>query len=223
MTTRIRHLCRLPLVLVLALIPLVAVTEVSDLNLRLPWDIVSETMALDGKTSTVIYTGLRFSQGNISIEADEGRAANLEQRNSSWQFSGNVVIDVDTGHIECDSAVLLFDGNVLSTATVTGAPASFEMKRADAEDVTQASAGKLHYDVKNGVIEFSEQATITESGNQISSNYLVYNINERRINADSTGDSEGRVRITYTPTNGNGAEPEEATDTTVPEDEDENP
>ena len=49
------------------------------------------------------------------------------------------------------------------------------------------------------MIEFSEQATITEGGNQISSHMLVYNILEQRINADSTGADDDRVRITYTP------------------------
>jgi len=49
------------------------------------------------------------------------------------------------------------------------------------------------------VVAFSEQATITEGGNQISSNYLVYNIKEQRINAQSGGAGEPKVRITYTP------------------------
>ena len=31
---------------------------------------------------------------------------------------------------------------------------------------------------------------------------LVYNIAEQRIKADSSGVEDGRVRITYTPTNG---------------------
>ncbi|MEL7187824.1 MAG: lipopolysaccharide transport periplasmic protein LptA [Pseudomonadota bacterium] len=176
-----------------------AMAQTVDLDLRLPWDIVSETMAFDGKTSTIIYTGLRFSQGRISIEANEGRATSAAQENSSWQFSGDVVIDVDQGKIRCDAASLQFDGNVLSVATVTGAPATFEMRRADSDDTTYAEAGKLLYDVPKGIIEFSDDATITEAGNQISSHYLVYNINERRINADSSGNGGERVRITYTP------------------------
>ena len=32
--------------------------------------------------------------------------------------------------------------------------------------------------------------------------YLVYNIAEQRINADSSGEEDDRVRITYTPPNG---------------------
>ena len=53
-----------------------------------------------------------------------------------------------------------------------------------------------------GIVEFADDATINESGNQISSNFLVYNIREQRIDADSSGNEDGRVRITYTPTNG---------------------
>lgn len=170
-----------------------------DLDLRLPWDIVADTTEFDGKASTIIYKGLRFSQGRISIEADEGRATSTDQDNAAWQFSGNVVIDVQQGKIRCDAASLTFDGNVLSVATVTGAPATFELKRSNSEDLTYAEAGKLLYDVPRGIIEFSEQATITEAGNQISSHYLVYNIVERRINADSSDNGGERVRITYTP------------------------
>ena len=84
----------------------------------------------------------------------------------------------------------------------TGSPATFSMQRAGSDDTTHAAAGKLLYDVRNGVIEFSEEATITESGNQISSNFLVYNILERRINADSSGEDGDRVRLTYTPVDG---------------------
>jgi len=211
--------------LILLILPSLATAQIVDLD-RLPWTIDSETMAFDGKTSTIIYTGLQFSQGEISIEADEGRATTREQEQSIWQFSGNVLIDLTNGHIECDFAELQFAGSVLNTATVTGKPATFELTRTDADDVTYAEAGNLKYDVVKGIIEFSEQATITESGNEISSNYLVYNILERRINADSSGVGEDRVRITYTPTNELGelgaTEPEDEPDPEI-EDDSENP
>jgi len=205
MTNTIRNL--IPLLLVLGA-PFPAHAQEADLNLRLPWTINSETMSFDGKTSTVIYTGLRFSQGNIFIEADEGRSTVNEKDSGFWSFAGNVIIDVNQGRIECQSAELTFSGNVLTRAVVTGAPATFRMQRSGADDTTHASASKLLYDVQNGVIEFSGQATITESGNEISSSYLVYNISERRINADSSGTGDDRVRITYTPTETNAEEPE---------------
>jgi len=185
------------------LLPALSFAQDGELDLRrLPWDIFAETMDFDGKTSTYIYTGVQFSQGDISISSDEGRATVNDEDRGSWSFEGNVVIDVSSGHIECQYAELFFDGNVLVKAVVSGSPATFLMQRSGSDDATHAEAGKLLYDVRKGVIEFSEQATITESGNQISSNYLVYNINDRRINADSSGADDDRVRVIYTPIDG---------------------
>ena len=207
--------------LALAALPAVARAQVVDLD-QLPWTLDSETAVFDGKTSTYIYTGLRFSQGNISIESDEGRGTNGTENNRQYTFSGNVVITVDNGRIECDVADLYFKGSTLSSAVVTGSPAIYELKREDADDMTRAEAGRLRYDVVAGAIEFSDNATITEGGNQISSNYLLYNINERRIKADSAGTEEDRVRIQYTPTTEEMEALEDAENPEAPED-DENP
>jgi lipopolysaccharide transport protein LptA len=73
------------------------------------------------------------------------------------------------------------------------------MQRANSPDPTYAEAGRLEYDLSKGIIEFSEQATISENGNQISSSYLVYNIKKQLINAQSGGDGDPKVRIIYTP------------------------
>lgn len=196
----------------LILLPQLASAQLTDLDGRLPWDIDAESTSYDGKTATLIFRGLRLSRGSIAIEADEGRVTNKDMEDSSWQFSGNVIIDVGNGHIECASAVLKFADYDLRLAVVTGSPASFRLTRPGSSEATVAEAGRLSYDVEAGIIEFSENATITEGGNQFSSNYLVYNIVEQRINADSSGSEDGRVRIIYTPTNGEDIE-----------DEDENP
>lgn len=203
------------LLAILSLLPLFATAQVTDLDLRLPWDIDADSTSYDGKTSTLIFSGLRLSRGSISIEADQGRVTNKDMEDSSWLFEGNVIIDVENGHIECESAVLQFDEYELKLAVVTGSPASFIMTRPGGSDTTTAEAGRLSYDVSAGIIEFSEQVTIIESGSQISSNFLVYNIAEQRISADSSGTEDGRVRIVYTPTNG--------VESKEPPDEDENP
>jgi lipopolysaccharide transport protein LptA len=188
--------------LALAAIAPAAAAQVSDLDMRLPMDIISENTTYDGKNSMIIFSGLRLTQGGVRIEADEGRATRMELEDATWRFAGNVTIDVGNGHIECDSAELFFDEFQLKVAVVAGSPATYELQRAGAEEPTQAQAGLLKYDVDAGVIEFSDGATITEGGNQISSHMLVYNIAEQRINADASGEEDGRVRITYTPANG---------------------
>ena len=203
--------------------PPLASTQVTDLDLRLPWDIDAESTSFDGKTSMIIFTGLRLSQGRTSIEADEGRATNTEGESGIWQFTGNVIIDVQNGRIECDAANLTFLQYQLRQAEVTGSPAKFRLQRPGTDEITYAEAGRLSYDVDGGIIEFSDNATINEGGNQISSNFLVYNITEQRINADSTGSEDGRVRITYTPTNGDDTVNDQAAPPVEPEAEDGNP
>jgi lipopolysaccharide transport protein LptA len=185
-------------------LPCLAAAQVNDLDMRLPMDIDANNTTFDGKNSMIIFNGLRLTQGTVSIQADEGRATRMELEDSTWQFSGNVIINIGAGRIECDSADLFFDDFRLQRAVVKGSPAIYNLRRAGSDDVTHGEAGRLRYDVDAGIIEFTEQATITEGGNQISSNMLVYNIAEQRIKADSTGVEDGRVRITYTPTNGVG-------------------
>lgn len=174
-----------------------AAAQVSDL--RLPISLDADSTDYDGKNSMLMFSGLRLTQGNIGVEADEGRASKLDFEDSVWRFTGNVVIDTENGHIECDTADLKFTSHQLSEAILTGAPATFELKRPGSEEITYAEAERLQYDFAGGIVEFSGNAIITEGGNQISSSYLVYNIAEQRINAQSGGDGDPKVKITYTP------------------------
>ncbi|MDJ0709315.1 MAG: lipopolysaccharide transport periplasmic protein LptA [Woeseiaceae bacterium] len=206
MITR-RHL---PLWLSAALLLATAANgQVNELDMRLPMDINAENTTYDGRNSMIIFSGLRLTQGRIRIEADEGRATRMELEDATWSFAGNVSIDIGAGRIECDTAELRFDEFQLKQAVVTGSPAIYDLQRPGSEDTTHAEAGRLRYDVAAGIIEFADDATITEGGNQISSNVLVYNVAEQRISAEGSGEDDGRVRITYTPTNGT-PEPEAA-------------
>ena len=188
---------RLAFPIVLLLLPGLAAAQLTDP--RLPISLDADSTDYDGKSAMLRFEGLRLSQGNIGIEADEGLASKLDFEDSVWKFTGNVIIDIENGHIECDSADLQFIDHQLKLAVVEGTPATFELTRAGSDEPTYAEAGKLKYDLDTGVIEFSEEATITEKGNQISANFLVYDIKEQRINAESSGSEDGRVRITYTP------------------------
>ena len=183
----------------IALIMLPALAFAQDRDLRLPISLDADSTDYDGKSSMLMFRGLRLSQGNIGVEADEGRASKLDFQDSVWRFAGNVIIDVDDGHIECESADLRFTDHKLRLATIQGSPATFRLRRPGSDDITYAEAGLLQYDLDTGVVEFSEQATITEGGNQISSNFLVYNIREQRIKAQSGGNGDDKVKITYTP------------------------
>jgi lipopolysaccharide transport protein LptA len=173
-----------------------AAAQITDM--RLPISLDADATDYDGKSSMLTFRGLKLSQGNVGIQADEGRATKLDFEDSMWEFAGNVIIDVENGHIEADTANLQFADHQLTLATIDGSPATFELTRPGSDEITYAEAGHLKYNLATGIIEFSEEAKITENGNQISSSYLVYNITERRINAQSSGDGN-KVKMTYTP------------------------
>lgn len=183
--------------LIPGILPRIAVAQETDLQLPISLD--ADSTDYDGKSSMLMFSGLKLTQGSIGIQADVGRASNLDFEDSVWQFSGNVVIDVENAHVECESADLKFSGHQLQIANITGSPATFRMQRPGSDVVTYAEAGKLEYDFVDGIVEFSGNATITEGGNQISSEYLVYNIEEQRINAQSAGEGNPKVKIRYTP------------------------
>lgn len=187
------------LLLLATISPAPRVAAAQETELQLPISVDADFFNYDGKNSMLTYRGLKLTQGNIGIQADIGRGSSLDFEDSVWQFSGNVVIDVDNGHIECESADLRFSGHQLQMADISGSPATFRIQRPDSDVVTYAEAGKLQYDFTDGIVEFSDNARITEGGNQISSDYLVYNIKEQRINAQSGGDGNSKVKITYTP------------------------
>ncbi len=168
-------------------------------DLRLPVIIDAEATDYDGKTSMLRFTGLRLTQGRIGIEADVALASRMDFDDSVWRFDGNVAFDVEGGHVTCDSANLEFSDFQLLVAHIQGSPATFEFQRLGSADTTYAEAENLHYDVAAGIIEFSGNARITEGGNEISSETLIYNIGEQRINAASSGNGGDRVTVTYTP------------------------
>ncbi len=201
------------------MLPMLSFAQQDDL--RIPLQLDADFTDLDGKSSMIMFRGLRLTQGSLGITANEGRATKMDFEDSVWHFDGDVVIDVDDGHIESDSAEMQFSGYELRLATLIGSPATFRLTRAGSDDVTYAEAGKLEYDLEAGVIEFSGQAMITEGGNQIASNFLVYNIREQRINASSGGDGEPKVRITYTPGDPSAPTPaEDGDDADVPPESD---
>ena len=183
--------------LALALLPGFAAAQTSDL--RLPITLAADSTDYDGKSSMMMFQGLRLSQGTTNIEADEGRASKIDFEDSVWHFDGNVIIDVEAGHIESDSAELRFADTQLRLAIIEGSPATFELRRPESDEITYAEAGRLKYDLDAGIVEFSDEAVITEGGNQISSSYLMYNIAEQRINAQSSGEGDEKVKITVIP------------------------
>ncbi|MDA9108812.1 hypothetical protein N9X63_06265 [Woeseiaceae bacterium] len=169
---------------------------------KLPITIDAESTDYEGEESILTFNKLKLSQGNISIIADSGQANKLDFENSVWQFKGNVKIILNNGEINAASTYLEFKGHQIRVAKITGSSeqqAILKLYREEKLSITKATADRIDYDFDAAIIDFSGNVSIVEDGNQISSSYLVYNINKQTIQAQSKNQNNPKVKITYTP------------------------
>ncbi len=172
----------------------------------LPISVDADTSELDRKNQTVIFRGVRVTQGSLSIHADRADTSALEFSNTLWTFTGNVQISTEDTRIDADKAQLRFVDHKLVSAVVTGDPATFEQETTtdDEKKITRGRAGVIDYDVSNGILQLKSDARINQGANEISGNVLRYDMPNERIVADSDSEGTQRVHITIVP-------PEEAT------------
>ena len=115
---------------------------------------------------------------------------------------GNVEITLENGKILANKTFLEFQGHQIKIANISGSEgnqAVLEFQRQEQKHITIAMANRIDYDFEAAMIDFSGDVTIIEDGNQISSNYLLYNIEQQTIQAQSDNQDDPKVRITYTP------------------------
>ena len=169
---------------------------------KLPITIDAESTDYEGDESILTFNKLNLSQGDISITADSGQANKLDFENSVWQFMGNVKIILSNGKINADSTYLEFKGHQIKIAKISGSSqrqATIEFQRQEKTQITLATADRIDYDFDAAMIDFSGKVSIMEDGNQISSDYLVYNLKKQTIQAQSNSQDSPKVKITYTP------------------------
>ena len=166
---------------------------------ELPINIDAESTGYLADESVLTFTKLNLSQGGISIYADRGEASKLDFENSTWRFEGNIRITLENGRIESDFAHLEFEGHQIKIARIQGSPAKLLIDGKDEVTRTSAIANRIDYDFQKSLIDFSGNVSIREGGNQISSEYLVYNIKDQSIQAQSDSKDDSKVKITYTP------------------------
>jgi len=166
---------------------------------ELPINIDAESTGYLADESVLTFTKLNLSQGGISISADRGEASKLDFENSNWRFEGNIIINLENGRIESDFAHLEFEGHQIKIARIQGSPAVLLIDREAEVERTSAIANRIDYDFQRSLIDFTGNVSIQEGGNQISSEYLIYNIKDQSIQAQSNSDDNSKVKITYTP------------------------
>lgn len=166
-----------------------------------PISLDAESSELDRRTNRVSFTGLRITQGSLTILADEAEADRLDFEDTRWQFTGNVRITLDESLLQSSEATLTFVSHRLVHAIARGDPATFEDRRPESAVPMKGRAREVEYDLEAGIIRLHRDARITEGDNEISGANLVYDVAAERVRAEGDGEDE-RVRITIVPPTG---------------------
>jgi len=166
---------------------------------ELPINIDAESTGYIGDQSTLTFKKINISQGDISIYADYGESSKLDFEDSIWKFEGNIEIKIENGSINSDYAYIEFKKHRIKNVKIRGVPATLSMTREGKKTQTIAKANRIDYDFEKSLVDFSGNVSIEEDGNQISSDYLVYNLDNQSIQAQSDNKDDPKVKITYTP------------------------
>lgn len=184
-----------------------ACAAVAEDRSKLPITVEARSSDFDYKNSVLVFVDVTIVQGEIRITAERAQASGLDFEDSGWEFSGTVRIKLIDGSLESDTARVRFAKGEIESATVTGAPATFEQRR-EAE-FAQGRARRIDYDVGRGTVEFAGGAWLSDGRTEVSGATLVYSTTGQRVISNKP------VLITINPSEAPAAEPT-ATPATTP-------
>ena len=164
---------------------------------KLPIKIVAADLDADLRNNLVTYHKVTISQGDLSIAADTGTTTGENAQDTRWDFHGNVRITLPDGFMAGDAAMVQFARSAISTAQISGAPATFEQKRDNC--VARGHAGRLDFDFTADTVRLSEQAGITYGEGEINGRTLVYSNREQRVLASPQDQGDQQVHIVINP------------------------
>ena len=153
------------------------------------------------RENTAVFRDVVITQGDMRIEAALANVkGGLDFENGEWTISGNVRITAEGGNLRSDKATVQFRNNLISQATITGAPAEFEQLRKDGT-TSRGRANTINYETASGTVSFRDNAWLSDGCNEITGKQLVYNIKQQSVQGQTrAAPSEGgRIRIVIQP------------------------
>jgi|SRR5271163_4335210 len=207
------------LALVALMAPAVRLSAAAAPEPQLPILLDSQSMEVDLRTNSAVFSKVRITQGNMAITADQGHASQttaLDFDNNLWVFRGNVKITMDQGLLTSDEAQITFVNKVLTRAVANGKPAEFEQIVAKTGKLAKGRADLIDYDVSNGVVRLSKDAYLSDGQNEIRGESLKYNVRAQSVAAEAADQGSQRVHIIITPPPPKSAVPKSVPPKSVP-------
>ena len=146
---------------------------------QLPIEVKANSNDFDYQNGVLVFNEVTITQGQVRITADRAVATGLDFEESHWEFTGTVRISMPDGALASETARIRFSGGEIASATVTGAPATFEQQRK--EEHAEGRANRIDYDLKLGTVEFTGDAWLKDARTELTSETLVYSTVNQRV------------------------------------------
>lgn len=132
----------------------------------------------------------------IEIQAN---SAERDAKSGVTTYSGNVDIRQGSIHISADTVVLNSNkNNELTQITANGKPATYTQQLSGPNDIVDAKASKIHFDVAKDLITLLGNGTLKQQGGSITGERIEYDIKTERVRAQAaeSGSTDNSRRIT---------------------------
>ena len=118
-------------------------------------------------------------------------------------YEGNVSIVQGSLDIRAAKIEINAPGGEIKSITASGSPVKFQQKMDDGK-LAKGQANRVVYQVANKRIVLDGNAAITQNNDRFASNHIEYSISNGELkagNKKATGQSKGRVKAVFYPTN----------------------
>ena len=146
--------------------------------------------------------GARTSDRNQPMDIEAARSDCGLGENATCTFSGNATITQGTLRIVAEKAVVVQAAGKPSRAQFSGG-VTLQQEMDDGDKIDARSAN-VEYDMRNEVIVFTGNVTITQNRGSLSGERVVYNLKTDQL--ESGGNGGGRVKMRILPKQGGGAQ-----------------
>jgi len=146
---------------------------------QLPIKVEARSSDFDYQANVLVFNEITIVQGGIRISAARAVASGLDFEDSGWEFTGAVSITMPESGLTSDSARVRFAGGLIQSASVTGAPATFEQRQE--KQLTQGRANRIDYDLGRGTVELAGNAWLSDGRNEVAGATLVYSTQTQRV------------------------------------------
>ncbi len=131
----------------------------------------------------------------IEIQAN---SAERDAKTGVTTYTGNVDIQQGSIHISASKVVLDSKNNELTEINATGSPATYHQQLTGPDDVVDAQASTIHFDVAKDLITLQGNSSLKQQSGNISGDRIEYDIKTERVRAQAaeSGSSDNNKRIT---------------------------